>query len=538
MLQERKTLDELSTSQSNEFFRLESGEAAALHEAGGIIAAAADDIAEQLFQQVRALPGAPRLIIEEKRFARVRKSFRRWLLRVIRPWHRTYSESAVRRLAACYARAGVPATYISATFSCVETLCLQALMVKSLTMDAPAEFMNAIIAFHKRLAMERLGILGWHFRHLRDSLRAQKNALEAMVVNRSATLRSTVAFSQAIADEIDETQVVRALAEHVIRMIHPESLVIHIIEPGDLVEPKIAVSKGKIVSAPDTPCAQALRGDWQLCRAARTGRCFHVGDVNNALINCPHQEVNQREGSYCCIPLAGGIKVHGWMHLTRNTINCFTDEELEVLSIYGQMVGTAITSLRLVQENRHQAATDPLTGQYNRRHFQAMLAKENLLLQRRSGTSSILMLDVDRFKDFNDRYGHDTGDRILMTLSNTIRDCVRATDEVARLGGDEFVMLLRDCDAEHSMQLAQRICRAVAASSVRVDATTSVALNVSIGLACCPDHARTLENTMLLADTALLRAKENGGAQAVLFDPAADGDSLANRSRHLLSTIG
>lgn len=530
MQQERKTLDELSTSQATEFFRLDSEETAAIGEVGRIIAARAAEIAEKFHQLAKALPGAPKLMNESRRNWHVRHSVVRWLSRLCTPWHRVRTEAYLRRLAAMYARAGVPATYITAGIALLDNLCTAAIYESFSAREDRADLTPAITAYRKRLAMDELGILGWHTRHLRNSLRAQKAALEAMVLSRSATLRSTVAFSQCVAEEIDEEQVIRALADNVMKNIKPDGLIIHTIQAGDLAEPQLTFIKGRITAAPSNVCAQALRNDWQLCRAARTARGFHVADVCNALVKCPYQELPQREGSYCCIPLAGGIKVHGWMHLTKTQSNAFSDEELEVLSIYGQMVGTAITSLRLVKENRHQATTDPLTGLYNRRHFHNMLNKEELLLKRRGGCGSLVMIDVDKFKQFNDMYGHEVGDRILKSLADSIRQTVRATDELARLGGDEFVLLLRDCNGEEGVALAEKIREAASRLSIRLDSQKSAQMTISLGVASFPDHGSTLENTLLLADMGLLQAKDTGGNAVALFQPSMDNSALSARA--------
>jgi diguanylate cyclase (GGDEF)-like protein len=143
--------------------------------------------------------------------------------------------------------------------------------------------------------------------------------------------------------------------------------------------------------------------------------------------------------------------------------------------------------------------------------------------------ASVVMVDVDHFKEFNDRYGHETGDRVLTALAAALRQAIRCTDEVARLGGDEFILLLRDCGAENAVKVGQKILDRAEAASVRVDSATHVNLEISVGIASCPDHAKSLEEASLLADVALLRAKESGRNQVAIYNPDVDGQVLATR---------
>lgn len=521
------TLADLSCSQAAGILQLTALEAQSLPVAVDALLASADRIAEAVAHRLGALPG-PSEALKAQTLVRVRRRLGAWLVRMLVPWS-PRSESRIGQVARVLVRGGVPATHIMTAMSIIQTKCLEVL----LRAEKPdGEFLcdhESILGVRKRLALTELTLMAAYNAAIRQQMQCRNDALEAKARARSVSLRSTVCFSQAIADEVDESQVITTLADHVMRIVRPEHLVIHTIEPGDFVEPRLALIDGKVVAPPAGAAALALRGDWQKCRAARTGHSFCVKDVARSLVKCPCQEVPQTQGSYACIPLAGGIRVHGWMHLTRREINGFSDDEMEVLSVFGQMVGTAITSLRLVRENRHQATTDPLTGLYNRRHFQTVLAKEELLQKRRGGNVGLVMLDVDRFKQFNDTYGHDTGDRVLTALAAAIRDSVRATDEVARLGGDEFVILLRDCDAEASIGVAEKIVRRASEASIRLDATTHASLQISIGVACCPQHGRTLEEALLLADVALLRAKEGGGNRCSLFNDAVDAQVLATR---------
>ena len=465
------------------------------------------------------------------RGGRGRRGIRRWVDWALRPWNPEIREPRLKHLGILGAKIGISAAHIAAVFSSLQEASLEVLDSKRKSGELESEAFHLLAkVVRKRLATEQLGLLSVHSDHRRRRLQAHIAERERKLQHRAVRLSSTVSLSQAIADEIDESTMIRTLARHVMNTFAPDYLAIHIIEGGDLVETPVTIVDGEVVDCGDDAPMQALRKDWSLCRAARTGRLFHVADVSNPLIKCEHQACEQSSGSYCCVPLAGGTEVLGWMHLRRNVPHAFSEEDLEVLSIYGQMVQTALRSLRLLKENRHQAATDPLTGLDNRRCFETMLTREQRVLERRDGRVCVLMADVDRFKEVNDTLGHEVGDQILKALADTLRNSIRQSDEVARIGGDEFVLLLRDCDGDNGLKVAEKITREVGQKRLRSPTGKEFQLALSLGVAACPQHAQTLAETVTLADAALLRAKNSGRNQSALFNPEIDSEVLATRS--------
>ncbi len=156
---------------------------------------------------------------------------------------------------------------------------------------------------------------------------------------------------------------------------------------------------------------------------------------------------------------------------------------------------------------RFHANNDSLTGLTSRTAFLQQLDAE--LTGSTSGSTTIALLDLDRFKPVNDTLGHDVGDQLLRTVAARVRAEVRSTDVVARLGGDEFALLLRSCDTETAAALAERIRDSVAAPFRLGD--LRVAVDVSIGLATVEsDDIVTSKTMMRRADVAMYRAKANG----------------------------
>ncbi|HIJ89356.1 MAG: diguanylate cyclase [Desulfobulbaceae bacterium] len=154
------------------------------------------------------------------------------------------------------------------------------------------------------------------------------------------------------------------------------------------------------------------------------------------------------------------------------------------------------------------ATHDGLTGLYNHRAFYTHLEAEIARTQRYKHPLSLLMIDIDHFKQVNDIHGHQAGDAILQSLSKCLADQVRVVDQVYRYGGEEIAVILPDTDTPFI--LAERIRAAVAATRFELDTGKAVGITVSIGIACFPRNAETGQQLVSAADTALYTAKKEG----------------------------
>ena len=169
-----------------------------------------------------------------------------------------------------------------------------------------------------------------------------------------------------------------------------------------------------------------------------------------------------------------------------------------------------ITS-KLYQEIHMMAITDDLTSLYNRRFFQNRLAHEVNRAHRYDHPLSLLIIDVDFFKQYNDAHGHPAGDEILQYIGHLFRKLIRKSDIAARYGGEEFVILMPETDSRRAKELALRICAAVSCHPFNHRQTQPGGkITVSIGLAELPSDAQTSEELIRRADQALYKAKKNG----------------------------
>lgn len=164
---------------------------------------------------------------------------------------------------------------------------------------------------------------------------------------------------------------------------------------------------------------------------------------------------------------------------------------------------------------------DALTGLANRLLFHARLEHAIERAERAQGRIAVMFIDLDRFKEVNDSFGHAMGDQLLIDLSGAFAKCLRAEDTLARLGGDEFVILLEQlADAEAIEPVLAKVM-AVFPRSVG-DAEHNIAVTASIGIAVYPDHAKDSEALVKTADVAMYRAKEGGRNRAVFAGSASD----------------
>ena len=180
-----------------------------------------------------------------------------------------------------------------------------------------------------------------------------------------------------------------------------------------------------------------------------------------------------------------------------------------------QLAGVFNDMVRRLRAGRAElerlSVTDELTGLANRRRLTTELEREIQRSDRHARAFAVLMLDVDRFKHFNDTYGHPAGDAVLKRLARILRDSARGVDTVARYGGEEFLVILPETAAAGAALVAERIRTSTERDRFTPDGgSAEISVTVSIGYAVFPEHARTPETMIEAADQALYRSKEGG----------------------------
>jgi diguanylate cyclase (GGDEF)-like protein len=231
-------------------------------------------------------------------------------------------------------------------------------------------------------------------------------------------------------------------------------------------------------------------------------------------------------GPAMAVALTRDERVIGALAVARDAGSApFEPAAVEAVTALAQHAGTAVANVRAHEETSRQSVTDPLTGAGNFRHLTATMAKEVERATRFTRPLSLLMLDLDHFKQVNDTQGHAFGDVVLREFARRLLACLRDVDVVTRYGGEEFVVVLPETGAEGASAVAARIVDAVRKEPFR-GSGTSRTVTVSVGVASFPDHGRTSSELMRSADAALYAAKRGGRDRWVLAG-ASPGEGVA-----------
>ena len=165
--------------------------------------------------------------------------------------------------------------------------------------------------------------------------------------------------------------------------------------------------------------------------------------------------------------------------------------------------------------------TDDLTGLLNMRAFNLVLEKEIAQVTRHAQPFTVIMVDVDGLKEVNDRHGHTTGSRLIKTIAQSIKECVRTSDVLARYGGDEFVIMMAHTSTEHARTAAERIRAAIKNTSFDMKGVR-IASTVSVGIASFPECVEDPAEVLDKADIALYKSKQSGRNKVSYYDKAME----------------
>ncbi len=176
---------------------------------------------------------------------------------------------------------------------------------------------------------------------------------------------------------------------------------------------------------------------------------------------------------------------------------------------------------------RELSYIDPLTCIHNRRYFDEALRAETQKALRHSLPMVLIMIDIDDFKIYNDRNGHQKGDEALAQIGQLLKSACRGYDIVARYGGEEFVIVFPGAGKENALELSSRIISEVRGATFECEhVMPSGSLNISIGVACFPDHAASADDLVRAADEALYAAKKAGGNIIKMSSTSADHSGI------------
>ena len=247
------------------------------------------------------------------------------------------------------------------------------------------------------------------------------------------------------------------------------------------------------------------------CWALRRGQPHHTRGRNGGL-RCAHIDGDAPlDGiSTLCVPLVAQGNSLGLLHVSAPTSDAAEDNDAAMIISIAEQMGMAIANLQLRETLRLQSIRDPLTGLFNRRYLEENLVREMLRCERRRLPLSLMMLDLDHFKRFNDQHGHAAGDAVLAHVGRVLQSLVRAEDLACRYGGEEFTIVLPETGAEAAIQRARDIIKAMTSTTIRHMDKTLGPLTVSIGVATAPQDSADAGLLLQIADATLYRAKAEG----------------------------
>ena len=199
-----------------------------------------------------------------------------------------------------------------------------------------------------------------------------------------------------------------------------------------------------------------------------------------------------------------------------------SSEQISRVIILGIATLLATAIVQRLRRHRSMSSSDPLTGLYNRAYFDEFLAAEIRRSKRYSKSFAVAMVDIDRFKGFNDAYGHAAGDEALKVVSNLVRRAVRRSDLVARYGGEEIVLVMPETTLNQARTRLESVRVAIAAEAIKLPKRDElVRVTVSGGVACWPTDAENPDDLIHIADARLFHAKALGRNRVVSSSVAA-----------------
>lgn len=268
---------------------------------------------------------------------------------------------------------------------------------------------------------------------------------------------------------------------------------------------------------PERFFCSAVPVDETIIGAAYRGEFVQEGEVPPDSDMAAWATRSNEIGSHAALPLRSGESIIGVLLIASVEPRELVTAERDRLQVIANQSSLALQNALLHEELERLSITDRLTELYNHGYLHQRLEEELERAARFRRRLSVIMLDIDDFKQFNDRYGHPKGDLVLRALSGVIRDNLREIDVAARYGGEEFVVVLPETDVAGALLVAERIRKSMAAiRQVGVDGDEPTAQTVSLGVAAYPTHGMTAAHLIEAADKAMYQAKRLGKNQVMV----------------------
>ncbi len=338
--------------------------------------------------------------------------------------------------------------------------------------------------------------------------------------------------SQLVGSVLDSHQLFRLILERSTQLLQAEQGSIMLFSERDLAL-SIKAIKGlneKVVEQFRIRPGEGIAG-----KVIKTGKPIKVDNIEEDQRIMKRNRPRYRTKSFISLPLKVGGRAIGILNLAdKITGEIFSDEDLEILETYASHAVVAIERARFYEQSKALkmiSITDSLTGLLNRRYFQERFSEEFDRTRRQGHHLSLIMIDIDNFKAFNDANGHLAGDEALQSVANCIRNSVRTMDVVSRYGGEEFSVILPETSKNNAAIIAERVRKDIEITYFQnEEALPDGKMTISLGLATFPDDAGSVRELINNADQALYKAKNAGKNRVILFDQEASSQDLSSVS--------
>jgi diguanylate cyclase (GGDEF)-like protein len=341
------------------------------------------------------------------------------------------------------------------------------------------------------------------FELLRRDLEETKSHLEAKIQD----LHSIYEVSTAIAGTLDTEELFRIIPERVMQALglNDFCVLLHQPESGELV---CRASAG--VPTSRSPGFTVGKGEGVSWRVFESGEAVYIPDVRATPEFRYYNGEKPDVRSVLSVPLLSKGKVVGILNVNHPEPNAFDGESLATMRVLATNIAIAVENAELFHFVKTLADKDSLTLLHNHGSFHTMLQIELERAARYGRSLSVIMLDLDGFKDINDTHGHLVGDRILMMTAGVLCAHLRKSDVAARYGGDEFAVILPETDLAATSAIAGRIAAGI--SQVRLDTKEGAAISftASIGYAACLPDSPERDTILNVADRLMYESKRRG----------------------------
>lgn len=246
-------------------------------------------------------------------------------------------------------------------------------------------------------------------------------------------------------------------------------------------------------------------------RMLRRNEVYFIEDIEGYGEIEPEFVSHAMTRSMVSVPLVTESSIHGMLCMNDLIPRAFDKNRIAQISILASFAAISIENAKYYEVTQQMAINDSLTGLNNRRYFDRVLPQEYDRAQRDGLPFSLIMIDVDNFKQFNDTYGHHLGDRILASIGRVLRKTLRKIDFAFRYGGEEFVVILPETSLESAWAVAERIRQRVMREGGKLLGNRGESpVTVSMGICSYPKHAVCSISLLAMADQLLYQAKKTG----------------------------